>query len=133
MTTLVDTSALYALVSEEDPRHDRAIAWLETVAAHEDEALLTHSYVVNEAIALTHARLGASAIRLLIDQVLPVCQIRFVDEELHRRAVTAFLAGPSRKVSFVDRTSFELMRSEGIERAFAFDPDFAREGFETVP
>ena len=133
MTTFVDTSALYALVCEEDPRHDRALAWLETVAADEDVPLVTHNYVVNEVIALTHARLGASASRLLIDQVLPVCEIRFVDEELHRRAVTAFLAGLSRRVSFVDRASFELMRSEGIERAFAFDPDFAREGFKAVP
>jgi uncharacterized protein len=133
MTTLVDTSALFALVYEEDPRHDRAIAWLEGVAADEDEPLLTHSYVVNEALALTHARLGGSAVRLLIDQVLPVCQIRFVDEQLHRRAITAFLAGLSRRISFVDRTSFELMRSEGIVHAFAFDPDFTREGFETVP
>jgi predicted nucleic acid-binding protein len=124
---------LYALVYDGDPQHDRALAWLETVAADEDEPLLTHDYVVNEMIALTHARLGASASRFLIDQVLPVCELRFVDEELHRRAVTAFLAGLSRKVSFVDRTSFELMRSEGIERAFAFDPDFPREGFATVP
>jgi predicted nucleic acid-binding protein len=39
----------------------------------------------------------------------------------------------SRGISFVDRTSFELMRAEGIARAFAFDRDFARQGFETVP
>jgi predicted nucleic acid-binding protein len=133
VTTFVDTSALFALVSEEDPRHDRAIAWLEAIAGDEDEQLVTHSHVVTETIALTHARLGASAIRLLVDQVLPACQIRFVDEELHRQATAAFLAGLSRRVSFVDRTSFELMRSERIDRAFAFDPDFAREGFETVP
>jgi predicted nucleic acid-binding protein len=133
VTTFVDTSALFALLSEEDPRHDRAMAWLEAIAGDEDEQLVTHSYVVTETIALTHARLGTSAIRLLVDQVLPACQIRFVDEELHRHAIATFLAGFSRRVSFVDRTSFELMRSERIDRAFAFDPDFAREGFETVP
>ena len=133
MTTLVDTSALFALVSENDPRHDRALAWLEGVAALEDERLLTHNYVVTETIALTHARLGMPAIRLLLDEIMPVCEIRFVDEDLHERVVTAFLAGLRRGVSFVDRTSFELMREIGIRQAFAFDDDFVDEGFETVP
>jgi uncharacterized protein len=133
MTTLVDTSALFALISEGDPGHARALEWLENVAAHEDASLITHNYVMAETIALTHARLGTPAIRLLIDDVLPMCEIRFVDEELHERAVAAFLAGLGRRASFVDRTSFELMRSEGIERAFAFDRDFDREGFATVP
>jgi predicted nucleic acid-binding protein len=32
----------------------------------------------------------------------------------------------------VDRTSFTFMRRRGIRRAFAFDDDFAREGFELV-
>jgi predicted nucleic acid-binding protein len=35
--------------------------------------------------------------------------------------------------SFVDRVSFELMRRDRIETAFAFDRDFAREGFRRVP
>lgn len=33
----------------------------------------------------------------------------------------------------VHRVSFELMRAERIDRAFAFDADFARQGFATVP
>lgn len=34
--------------------------------------------------------------------------------------------------SLVDAVSFELMRAEGIEEAFAIDPDFEREGFSLV-
>jgi len=30
-------------------------------------------------------------------------------------------------------TSFEIMRRRGIGTAFAFDDDFARQGFELVP
>jgi predicted nucleic acid-binding protein len=133
MTTFVDSSALYALIDEGDPAHETALAWLDDVAAGEPERLRTHSYVVVETIALTHARLGAAAVRMLIDDVFPACDIRFVDGDLHRRATTAYLASLSRRVSFVDRASFELMREERIDRAFAFDPDFRREGFETVP
>jgi predicted nucleic acid-binding protein len=133
MTTFVDTSALFALVNDGDPTHDRALAWLEDIASEHDEPLLTHAYVVNETIALTHARLGTAAVRMLIDDVLPAFEIRFIGEDLHRDATIAYLAGLNRRVSFVDRTSFELMRSEGIRRAFTFDGDFADEGFEVVP
>lgn len=133
MTTFVDTSALYALIDEGDPAHAAAVTWLDDIADAAPERLRTHNYVVIETIALTHARLGAAAVRLLIDDVLPACEVRFVDDDLHDRAVIAYLAGLGRRVSFVDRMSFELMRAERIDRAFAFDPDFKREGFETTP
>jgi predicted nucleic acid-binding protein len=133
MTTFVDSSAFYALIDEGDPMHERALAWLDDVATSQPEQLRTHSYVVTEAIALINARLGTAAVRMLIDDVLPACEVRFVDEDLHQRATIAYLASLNRRVSFVDRTSFELMRTERIDRAFAFDPDFRDEGFETVP
>jgi predicted nucleic acid-binding protein len=132
VTTLVDTSALFALVAQDDTAHDAALAWLEEAARH-DERLITHNYAVIETIALVSARLGRSTVRLLVDDILPSCEVRFVDEALHGRALIAYLAGLGRRVSFVDRTSFELMRTEGTHRAFTFDRDFAREGFETVP
>jgi predicted nucleic acid-binding protein len=131
--TFVDTSALIALLDDTDERFDRAIRWLEEAVTDRDEHLLTHNYVVTEAIAVVQRRFGADAVRALIDHLLPMCEIHFVTEPLHQRAVAAYLAGLDRRVSFVDRVSFELMRAERIPRAFAFDPDFAREGFETVP
>ncbi len=133
MTTFVDSSALYALIDDADPAHEPAMVWLEEASGVEPERLRTHNYVVVETIALVHARLGSTAVRLLIDDVLPACEVAFVDGELHQRATIAFLAGLNRRVSFVDRASFELMRTERIDRAFAFDPDFRREGFDTVP
>jgi predicted nucleic acid-binding protein len=131
--TFVDTSALIALLDDTDERFDRAIRWLDGAVTDRDEHLVTHNYVVVEAIAVAHRRFRAGAVRALIDHVLPMCEIRFVTEPVHQRAVAAYLAGLDRRVSFVDRVSFELMRTERIPRAFAFDPDFAREGFETVP
>lgn len=133
MTTFVDTSAFFALLAGNDAANDRASRWLDETSAHEDERLITHNYVVVESIALIHRRLGTDLVRSFLDHLLPVCEIRFVDEPLHERATVAYLAGLSRRSTFVDRMSFELMRAERIDRAFAFDPDFGREGFETVP
>ncbi len=36
---------------------------------------------------------------------------------------------PKRRVSFVDHVSFLVMKSRGIEKALAFDPDSSAEGF----
>lgn len=133
MTTFVDTSAFYALLTPEDDRHEPAAAWFEAIAREQDESLLTHSYVVVETISLVHHRQGGAMARLFIESLLPVCEVLSIDEDLHARATVAFLAAPGRRPSFVDRVSFEVMRSRGVRRAFAFDPDFVRAGFETVP
>jgi predicted nucleic acid-binding protein len=132
VTTFVDTSAFYAMLSEDDARHEAAIRWLDE-ATTAGERLVTANYVVLESTALIHARMGNAAVRAFLEEVLPPIEVGFVDESLHRRATSAFLAGLGRRPSFVDRVSFEMMRETGIRRAFAFDPDFAREGFETVP
>jgi predicted nucleic acid-binding protein len=95
--------------------------------------LITHNYVVTETIALIHRRLGTDVVRAFVDRLLPVCEVRFIDSNLHARALSAFLAVTSRRPSFVDRVSFEVMRESHIDQAFAIDRDFRDEGFVTVP
>lgn len=131
MSVFVDTSALYAVLDREDENHAAAG---ETFAALLDrESLLTHSYVVVETTALVQRRLGLEAARALTDEVLPALELVFVDESLHRAAAAALLASGARDVSLVDWTSFELMRRLGVAEAFAFDDDFARQGFTFLP
>jgi len=50
------------------------------------------------------------AVRRLIDDLLPVFELRFVGGELHAQAVAALLVSESPDVSFVDRVSFAVMR-----------------------
>jgi predicted nucleic acid-binding protein len=133
MTTFVDTSALYALLDADDDNHSAAATWFADESAALADELVTHSYVVVEGAALVHARLGVGAVRDLFDAMVPALTVVFVDSELHQRATAAYLAGLSRKVSFVDRVSFQLMRDASLDRAFAFDRDFVNEGFSVVP
>ena len=53
---------------------------------------------------------------------------------IERSAVSVgnYRRSESARVSLVDHASFALMRSLGIGRAFAFDDDFAHEGFELI-
>ena len=129
MTTFVDTSAIYALLDRSDAGHGRAVRGQEAVAGDE---LVTHAYVVVETISLVRHRLGPEPAARLIDEFLPALDVVDVDERLRTRALAAFRAGVATSISLVDRTSFELMRDLGIDRAFALDEDFEAAGFALV-
>jgi predicted nucleic acid-binding protein len=56
-------------------------------------------------------------------------RVLFVDDGLEREALDWLRRHDEREYSFVDATSFALMRSLGIREALAFDGDFAAAGF----
>jgi predicted nucleic acid-binding protein len=100
-------------------------------ALRREQELITHNYVVVETTALVERRLGHEAVRDLHTHLLEPIEITWVDREAHALAVSALVA--ARGVSFVDRVSFQVMRKRGIDAAFAFDRDFAAQGFTLVP
>lgn len=127
----VDTSAVIALVVEDQPLRDEALSTWERLLAGArvgEGGLVTHHAVVIETIALLQKRHGMSRVRRFLDSVLPHLRIVWISRELHERGVAALLAADRRSVSIVDWISFEVMRSEGIRRAFAYDADFWRQG-----
>jgi len=88
---------------------------------------------VLESTALVQRRLGGAATRDLLEELIPLLELTWVGSEVHRLGVSALLGATRRRVSLVDWVSFEVMRRNGIERAFAFDRDFTAQGFETLP
>ena len=52
-----------------------------------------------------------------------------MSDETERRAVAWLRQHDEREYSFVDATSFAVMRSLHIREAFAFDGDFTAAGF----
>jgi uncharacterized protein len=131
MSVFVDTSALFALIDESDLRHrEAARIWAKLLDS--GAALETHNYVVLEAAALVQNRLGAKALPPLFDGLLGVVRIVWVDEEIHRQAVAALRAAAKSELSFVDCASFEVMRQQASELAFAFDRHFEERGFATL-
>jgi predicted nucleic acid-binding protein len=129
VTVFVDTSALYGVLDDTDPHHTRLAHELRALKGRR---LLTHNYVVVESATLVRRRLGAALTRRVFHDLLAPLQLVWVDESIHRAAVSAFVASGANRPSLVDFTSFEVMRLRGIQLALAADRDFADAGFEVV-
>lgn len=131
MTVFVDTSALMAVLVAEDVMHANALrAWERLMA--DGYQLVTSNYVVLEASVILHRRFGARAVRSLVDGVLPVVLVHWVDVAHHRAGIAASLNSGKLGPNLVDCVSFELMRTLDVRRAFAFDQHFETQGFETI-
>lgn len=132
MSVFVDTSAILALLDATEESHGSvADAWDRAVEA--GRPLVTSNYVVVESFALAQRRLGMDAVRAVADAFLPLLEVLFVTSDVHSAAMAALLAADRRRLSFVDCTSFELMRRRGIRDALALDADFAKQGFGLLP
>ena len=125
--TFLDTSAIYAAADAADPNHRTAVRSLQALLDR-GEDLLTHNYVLVEAIALLQARLGLTAATRLARESSAFV-IEWVDDELHDAAVRELEGSRKRQVSFVDHVSFLVMRRRHIVTALAFDPHFTAAGF----
>ena len=125
--TFLDTSAIYALADRNDPHHQAAKVKLQALLERE-EAILTHNYVLVESMALVQNRLGLTA-AIKLTESARAFQLEWVEIRLHNDAVRRLKASRKRQVSFVDQVSFLVMRSRGVNTAFAFDPHFEDEGF----
>jgi predicted nucleic acid-binding protein len=124
MSVVIDTSGFFALLLEADHNHDVAMAaWPQT----RDEGLVTHGYVISEAIALIRSRLGWTGVEAFLDRVLPAVQVEIVDRDLHDIALAAYRRERG-GTSFVDQVTIAFARRKGIQKAFAFDRDFDAAG-----
>lgn len=132
MTTFLDTSAILALLDGNDPHHPAVDSvWKDLITSN--ERLVSSNYVLVETFALVQRRLGMAAVRDVQGIIVPLLEIEWIDAEIHTISLHAFLAASRRYLSFVDCSSFEVMRRRGIVRALAVDPHFPEHGFEQVP
>jgi predicted nucleic acid-binding protein len=127
----VDTGAWFAYVNAADPDHQRVRQVLDRPPGR----LVTSSYVFDETVTLTQARLGhrrAVAIgRVFLDPaVVELLSVLPADE---RASWSLFEKRPDKSYSFTDCTSFVLMKRERIATAVALDQHFSQEGFVVVP
>ena len=132
MNIFIDTAAFLAVLNANDQFHSSARhTWDEILSS--DSPLFSSNYVILETTALLQHRFGIEALRLFEIDILPVVEIAWVDETIHKQGLSALLAANRRDLSLVDCTSFEIMRQTGMDRVFTFDPHFREQGFKVIP
>ncbi|MGH2922146.1 MAG: type II toxin-antitoxin system VapC family toxin [Gaiellaceae bacterium] len=124
----VDTSFWVAARHRRDRHHQDALALRETLA---EDRLVTSNHVVGETWTFFRRKDGhATGVEFLdmLDRTARVDVAR-VSDDLERQALRWLRRHDEREYSFVDATSFALMRSLKVRQALAFDGDFAAAGF----
>ena len=124
----VDSSFWIATRFPRDARHADATALL---AQHANSSLVTSNHVRGETWTFLRRRAGHESATHFLDRLegTPRLRLLFVSEELENDALHWLRRHDEREYSFVDATSFALMRSLGIREALVFDDDFTAAGF----
>lgn len=96
-----------------------------------DMPVATSNLVLGETWTFLRRKNGHGPATAWLDRLLRsvVVQVERIDAELENEAWTWLRAHDERAYSFVDATSFALMRKLRIREALAFDGDFAAAGF----
>ncbi|MGH8931893.1 MAG: type II toxin-antitoxin system VapC family toxin [Egibacteraceae bacterium] len=122
-----DTSFWIAWRNGRDPRHAEATGLLQRV----DTPILTTNHVRGETWTYLRRKVGHAAAVQFLDVLerSPRVSVRAVSPQQEAEALTWLRQHDEREYSFVDATSFATMRRLRIDRALAFDGDFAAAGF----
>jgi predicted nucleic acid-binding protein len=125
----VDTSFWVALFFSGDAQHSTArILWGDA------DSVLCTNHVLGETWTFLRRRRGhADALQAIeaISRSPKVSQLR-VEQAAEAEAWTWLRRHDEREYSFVDATSFAVMRRRRLREALAFDGDFAAAGFVEV-
>ena len=127
----VDTSFWIAIRYPRDAHHEEAT---ELAPQYADASLLTSNHVLGEAWTWLRRQAGHRAALGLVEAVMSSkrAHVTHVSSELEETALRWLRKHDERAYSFVDATSFALMRSMKIREALAFDGDFAAAGFREL-
>ncbi|MHB1001138.1 MAG: type II toxin-antitoxin system VapC family toxin [Armatimonadota bacterium] len=128
MSTFIDTSAFIAFLVDENQNHKSASeTWRQLLET--DDHLITSNYITVETCALLQRRIGMHAVKIFIEDVLPVVTIEWVDSTLHDDGVNGLMMSGKSGPNIVDCVSFAVMRRHAIKNAFTFDRHFSDQGF----
>lgn len=133
MKVFVDTSAWIAYFDKKDKNHEKALnIWQQL--KQENAILCTTDYVLDETLTLIKIRAGSDAALVAVNSIIksPRTELIWVQEKLFVGALKLFAKYKDQRFSFTDCTSFEAMKASNIQKAFAFDSDFLKAGFETA-
>lgn len=129
----VDAAAWYAFTDVDDADHRRADRCFRR-PTRQGQPFATSNHVVSETHTLCRRRLGAPLAREFLRrlQISGATQRIFVQEAWEREAEGLLVQYEDQDFSYVDATSFVVMRRIGLREAFTFDHHFQVLGFNVI-
>ncbi len=130
----VDTSAWYAFADEGDERHPEARQSFRSFLLEYREVVSTN-HVIGETYTTIRKRLSHAAAWQFLDRIRESRRVTeiFVSEAQERKAYLFLQKHSEQKFSFVDGSSFIVMKERGITDCFTFDRHFIAAGFNILP
>jgi predicted nucleic acid-binding protein len=130
----VDTGAWFAVQVTDDSRHTVARETFTRLLAAA-ETLVVSNLVIGETYALLRVSRGYREAKRFLEMLAQSRRVErmFITEQVERQAYEILERFADHPFSFVDATSFALMRQQRIGHAFAFDAHFAAAGFLRIP
>jgi len=130
----VDTGAWFAVQATDDAHHNAARRAFPAIL-EACRSLVTSNLVLGETYTLLRVTKGYPEAKRFLDKLTHSKKLErvFVSEHLERQAYEILERFSDHAFSFVDATSFALMRQNRMRHAFAFDAHFRTAGFQTIP
>lgn len=127
----VDTSFWVALFNPRDARTGESRTLFERFAS---TPLFTSNEVRGETWTFLNRKVGHAGAVAFLDALTGSARliVERITVDAEDEAIAWLRRHDERRYSFVDATSFQLMRQLRISRAFAFDGDFSAAGFEEL-
>ena len=126
----IDTSFFFSLVNVKDAQHTQARSLFERLA-HEETEYLTSNFVLAEAHALILNRIGRNPAAQFIQaikfrSVTNIIRVTPLDEN---RAEEIIFKYTDKDFSYVDATSFAIMKRLKMTQCLTYDHHFVQYGF----
>jgi predicted nucleic acid-binding protein len=130
----VDTGAWFAIQAVDDAHHEQAQRTL-PIILDACRSLVTSNLVMGETYTLLRLSKGYREAKNFLEKLAQSTKLEriFITENVERQAYNLLHRYSDHPFSFVDATSFALMRQQRMRYAFAFDSHFATAGFLRIP
>jgi predicted nucleic acid-binding protein len=130
----VDTGAFFSLQAEDDSHHREAKGIFPTLLTSYRNLATSNQVLAETYTLLRMTKSFAAAWKFLeIIEASPRIEVVFSTKSIEEEALKILSRFSDHAFSFVDGTSFAIMKREKISHAFAFDIHFKIAGFLRVP
>ncbi len=126
----VDTSAFIAVFDKDDDLHSEALRLFDEIKNKKIQMVVT-DYILSESITTAMARAGHRIAVTVGEFILGSHVVDFIwlDKPLKLKAWEFFKKYSDKQYSFIDCTSFVVMKEMKVNHFFAFDDHFVKAGF----